>query len=70
MQLAWFLSAYVLTNMGLGGSGFAGSAAIVTVLTTVATLTPIFVFNEIYRIISIGEKNHEATVAELEPPVM
>ena len=63
----WFTSAHVMTNIGLAGDGFAGDAAIVTVLTVVGTISPVIVYNEIFRIISDSGKNHRAVVAELDP---
>jgi hypothetical protein len=58
--LAWFLSAYVMTNIGLAGSVFAGASAIVTMLSTVMVLAPVFVFNELHRMIRNGRKRGSA----------
>ena len=52
---AWFMTAYVITNIGLAGPSFSATSAIVTALSTVATVAPVFVFNEVLGIIRAGE---------------
>lgn len=57
--ILWFVSAFVMTNIGYGGSLLAGTSAIVTLLTTVMVLAPVFVFNEMQRIIRKGGETRE-----------
>jgi hypothetical protein len=56
LLLAWFLSAYIMTNIGINGPMFAGTGAIVTSLTALTAMAPALVYNEIYRIVDLGEK--------------
>ena len=51
MLLVWFLSAYTMANIGLGGSVFASTGSIVASLTSVSALAPVFVFFELHKVL-------------------